>query len=306
MNINQLRYVQGVIETGSFSKAAALCCVTQPTLSNAVAQLEDELGNKIFVRTTRRVTLSAFGVRLLPFIEAILLNQSSMKQAAWNYQHPLQVVIRIGVSPLINLTLVKNAAAQLSKTNTHVEFIFEQANMAELEERLRLQELELIFVPVSLSSNTEFKQLLYEEPLCFLASGSQNNYPVDRPISLSDIARETFVLVAEGCGLSRTTKELFKSQHLQLNEYEGRALSYHVLAEWAALGVGAAILPHSKIIPPNLQARPLASDSGEILKISYEVRGNKNSVLDSLIRDFVQHLNFKNNPTHPLETAPLA
>ena len=171
MNINQLRYVKSVIETGSFSKAADLCCVTQPTLSNAIAQLEDELGTKIFVRTTRRVSLSPFGIQLLPYIEAILLNQISLRQVALNYLHPQRALIRIGVSPLINLMLVTDAAHLFSKTHTHAEFIFEQSNMAELEERLKIQDLELIFVPVGLSPvDTEFNQPLYEEALCFLPS----------------------------------------------------------------------------------------------------------------------------------------
>lgn len=44
MNLNQLLFVCAVAETGSFTKAADRCYVTQPTLSIAIAQLEDELG----------------------------------------------------------------------------------------------------------------------------------------------------------------------------------------------------------------------------------------------------------------------
>ncbi len=72
MNFSQLKFVKATSEFKSFSKAAQFCHVTQPTLSNGVLKLEDELGEKIFVRTTRTVGLTTFGEMLLPTIVSIL------------------------------------------------------------------------------------------------------------------------------------------------------------------------------------------------------------------------------------------
>ncbi len=47
MNLNQLRFAKAVAEHRSFSRAAEECRVTQPTLSNAIAQLEKELDGKL-------------------------------------------------------------------------------------------------------------------------------------------------------------------------------------------------------------------------------------------------------------------
>ena len=69
MNLNQLSYVLAVVECGSFSKASIKCNVTQPTLSNGIASLENEFGGQIFNRTTRRTELSAFGSQILPCIK---------------------------------------------------------------------------------------------------------------------------------------------------------------------------------------------------------------------------------------------
>ncbi|HOV05044.1 MAG TPA: LysR family transcriptional regulator, partial [Kaistiaceae bacterium] len=46
MNLRQLQFVVAVAETRSFSRAAEACHATQPTLSNAVGQLEAELGGR--------------------------------------------------------------------------------------------------------------------------------------------------------------------------------------------------------------------------------------------------------------------
>ncbi len=72
MNLSHLKFVKATAEFKSFSKAAQFCHVTQPTLSNGVLKLEEELGEKIFVRTTRTVALTPFGEILLPTIASIL------------------------------------------------------------------------------------------------------------------------------------------------------------------------------------------------------------------------------------------
>jgi DNA-binding transcriptional LysR family regulator len=60
-----LRYFLAVAELGSFSKAAAKVNVTQPTLSVGIAKLEQEVGARLFERTTRRVSLTQAGSRFL-------------------------------------------------------------------------------------------------------------------------------------------------------------------------------------------------------------------------------------------------
>ena len=60
-----LRYFLAVAELGSFSKAAARSSVTQPTLSVGIAKLEEELGARLFERTTRRVSLTPAGSKFL-------------------------------------------------------------------------------------------------------------------------------------------------------------------------------------------------------------------------------------------------
>ena len=60
-----LRYFLAVAELGSFSKAAGRVNVTQPTLSVGIAKLEEEVGARLFERTTRRVSLTPAGSKFL-------------------------------------------------------------------------------------------------------------------------------------------------------------------------------------------------------------------------------------------------
>jgi DNA-binding transcriptional LysR family regulator len=66
-----LRYFLAVIDTGNFSRAAAACNVSQPTLSVAIARLEKHLGHVLFHRTNRRVALTDAGARLAAYARRI-------------------------------------------------------------------------------------------------------------------------------------------------------------------------------------------------------------------------------------------
>ena len=61
MELTQLRYVLQLASTSNFSKAADRLYITQPALSQQINVLEEELGLKLFRRTTRKVTLTEAG-----------------------------------------------------------------------------------------------------------------------------------------------------------------------------------------------------------------------------------------------------
>src|SRR4051794_1031832 len=66
MELQQLRYALAVVDQGTFTAAAAASFVAQPSLSQAVRQLERELGVELFARIGRRVTLTAAGEAFVP------------------------------------------------------------------------------------------------------------------------------------------------------------------------------------------------------------------------------------------------
>ncbi|MCV5232859.1 LysR family transcriptional regulator, partial [Escherichia coli] len=65
MEMHQLRYFVAVAETGSFSRAAERCHVSQPSLSQQIIKLESRLGQRLFDRLGRRVVLTDAGRLLL-------------------------------------------------------------------------------------------------------------------------------------------------------------------------------------------------------------------------------------------------
>jgi len=251
MNMQQLRYARALAECGSFVQAANHCGVTQPTLSNAIAQLEGELGQQLFSRTTRTVRLTEAGNHLLPDIADILNAQATLMARARALSNPERRLMRIGVSPVVSVKFVALVIEPFRLENPDVEFVFREMNLAEMLTLLEGGQLDFVFGPMDVTppGTPVFDSVAFhDEPLVFVPSSrTKAKYLRAKSVSLKEIAGETFVMVPDTCGLTRTTRTLFRKGRLELNEYSGKAMSYGVLQEWAELGIGSAILPRSKL-----------------------------------------------------------
>lgn len=72
MTLQQLRYAAGVARHGSFNEAASHLFISQPSLSTAIRDLEDEIGIRIFTRTSRGVCVTPEGAEFLGYARQVL------------------------------------------------------------------------------------------------------------------------------------------------------------------------------------------------------------------------------------------
>ncbi len=242
MNFAQLKFVKATASLASFTKAAYFCHVTQPTLSNGISKLEEQLGGKLFERTTRTVKLTQFGETMLPTMTSILNLEEMLYLQAGDFANPNTRVFKIGMSPLLNTNFVALLTNSYKDQNVGIEIVLMEDSLIELENKLKNRELDVIFVPVINKKSYKNTMLLYEEELYFVS-----NKDSGEQVQVRDIRDNTFVMVPDACGLSDITRTLLRSSRNEVKEYEGKALSCQVLADWAYNGLGAAILPKSKL-----------------------------------------------------------
>ena len=69
METNQVRYFLALCKEQSFTRAAKRCGVSQPSVSNAIKRLEEELGGDLFHRTKKGAKLSPLGVAIRPYLD---------------------------------------------------------------------------------------------------------------------------------------------------------------------------------------------------------------------------------------------
>src|SRR4026208_115688 len=101
MTLTELRYVVALAQERHFGRAAQKCFVTQPTLSLALAKLEDELGIKLFERNKNGVLLRAGGRGVVEQARRLLDEVGKIQSIARGGQDQLAGTLRLGVIPTI-------------------------------------------------------------------------------------------------------------------------------------------------------------------------------------------------------------
>src|SRR6201993_3887647 len=101
MELHQLRYFCAVAETGSFSRAAERSHVSQPSLSQQIRKLEDELGARLFDRLGRSVRLTDLGNAFLPRARGVLRDLEAARGEVVERKDALSGTVVIGVIPTV-------------------------------------------------------------------------------------------------------------------------------------------------------------------------------------------------------------
>ena len=100
MNIRHLRYFAALAREGNHARAAAVCNVTQPTLSEAVRQLERDLSVPLIDRSGQRFRgLTSEGTRVLAWAQRILADEDALEQELAEMRSGLAGDLRFGIIP---------------------------------------------------------------------------------------------------------------------------------------------------------------------------------------------------------------
>lgn len=141
-----MRYVVAVAELGSFTRAAERCFVVQSALSHQIARLEQELGARLFHRTSRQVRLSPAGEAFLPVarqcLDAADRAAAEVAAATGEIRGPLS----IGVIPTVAAVDVPAAVQEFRAQHPGVRVRFASGNSAELVRRVAEGALDLAFL----------------------------------------------------------------------------------------------------------------------------------------------------------------
>jgi DNA-binding transcriptional LysR family regulator len=266
MTLTQLEHLLQTHRVGSFSRAARLCGVTQAALSNSIAKLEEELGERIFSRTTRGVRLSPFGETLIPHVEQIVGGRDALVTVAKTQQAPTTTII--GHSPLVPSQTLTQIVGAIRDARFASEIRLVEENLSDLLQRLADHTVDVALLPEGEYASAIRSAAVCQDPLFYVPRRGIER--TGDTADLKSIADDTFVMVPDRCGLARTTRDLIASTGVTLRVYAGEAMGYHVLEEWAALDLGSAILPQSRLTK-GARAVPLMREPGVPAMLTYRV-----------------------------------
>ncbi len=193
MDLQQLRYVVEVASTSSFTRAAERCFVTQSALSHQIAALEREIGQRLFLRSSRRVQLTEAGEAFL--IQARIAVAAADRAAEDAAAADARVVgtLRLGVIPTVTAVDVPKALARFRAAHPEVRVELQGGNSDDLVAGLRRGEIDVALLGLRDGSTPSGVQsrVLSRDALV-LVLPKTHRLAERRALALADAAGETF------------------------------------------------------------------------------------------------------------------
>lgn len=247
MNLFYLRYFVTLAHVQHYTKAAEQLCITQPSLSHAISQLENELGVPLFEKSGRNTTLTRFGEEFLVCAEHTLstldAGVSSIRKSARG-----EGLIRLGFLRTLGVEFIPRLAAGFLKKNAELDihFTFHTGVTQHLLEGLAARKYDLIFCSEPLEKENLTVIPIQKQDLVLIT-------PKDHPLaSRNDIDLEETLLYPhiffdKSSGIRNVADRMF-SQIGRQPEIAYETEEDQVIAGLVAQKFGIALVPYMDLL----------------------------------------------------------
>jgi LysR family transcriptional regulator, nitrogen assimilation regulatory protein len=301
VDIKQLKYFIAIAETGSFSAASLKLGVAQPSLSQHVIKIEQELGVTLVHRSPRGIVVTQSGEILLRHAREICANMVACREAVRQSGSVAQGLVAFGLPPSVSMVLSVPLAETVRLTLPQVRLQAIEAMSGFIKIWLDDHTVDLGFLyDIEDVRNFDVRQLMSEDLHFFAAP---DDWPLSRPpgtpVPLAEIRHLELILPSQRHGLRRTIDRFVRSAGVELDisiemdalsqikELVMRGSGYTILAPAAAHDrVERGELVSSPIVDPPMTrpvylvrnlAKPLTQACREVERITLEV-------VDDLVR----------------------
>jgi LysR family hydrogen peroxide-inducible transcriptional activator len=241
MELQQLRYFLAVAETGSFSRGATRSGVAQPSLSQQIKKLEDELGGPLFDRLPRGAVLNEAGARLLGDARRIVnLTRDAAKRVA-ETRSDVSGRLAVGMIPTMAPFLLPRVLPTYLRRFPEVELTTREGATERLVDDLLTGKIDLAVISDTVDHPLLNVEALFEEELLAVLPAS---HPLAsrKKLQWRDLLDASFLLLREMHCLAGQSVGFCRRAGLDPNVVmEGDQLT--TILELVALELGISIAP---------------------------------------------------------------
>jgi LysR family hydrogen peroxide-inducible transcriptional activator len=248
MTLTELRYVVALAQERHFGRAAQKCFVTQPTLSLAIAKLEDELGVMLFERNKNEVLVTPLGAQIVEQARRVLDEVGKIQSLAKGSGDPLCGTLRLGVIPTIGPYLLPELVPVLRKRAPKMPLLIEENFTGSLVPMLRDGEIDAAIIALPFTVAGVSTRTLYEEPFCVVVPVG-HEWARKRRLRPDELAGENLLVLNAGHCFRDQVLEACPGQANTAHP-EGRSgSSLETIRNMVASGLGVSVLPAMALQP---------------------------------------------------------
>ncbi|QHS23218.1 LysR family transcriptional regulator [Virgibacillus sp. MSP4-1] len=242
MELRQIKYFIKVAELEHVSEAALELHVAQSAVSRQIANLEDELGVKLFLRGGRKIQLTSVGELFLEHVQRAMLEFDKAEKAVYDFLNPESGTIRLGFPISLAAKTLPNVISAFRKEHPQIGFQLHQGTVKELTDAVISGQIDIAFVsPVPTSHDDVKGHIFFTEKMMALlpASHELTNEPYLR---LMQLRHEPFVIFRQGYHI----RDIIMKACMQVGfqpriAFEGEDVD--TIKGLVSAGLGVSILP---------------------------------------------------------------
>lgn len=300
MRIQQLHYIIKIVETGSMNEAAKQLFITQPSLSNAVRDLEREMGIEIFIRNPKGITLTKDGVEFLSYARQVV-EQTALLEERYKSQGHTRELFSVSAQ---HYAFVVNAFVSLLKETdmTRYELFLRETRTYEIIDDVKnfRSEIGVLFLnsynhdvltKMFDDNHLTYTNLFKAHPHIFVSK--DNPLAKHQSVSLSDLEDFPYLSYDQGIHNSFYFSEEIMSQisHKKSIVVSDRATLFNLMIGLDGYTIATGIL-NSNLNGDNIVSIPLeVDDEIDIIYLKHE-KANLSKMGEKFIDYLLEEVKF--------------
>lgn len=258
LTLRQLHYFEVLAGVLHFRRAAAELNVSQPALSAQIAELETQLGARLFDRGRGGVRLTRDG-ELLRLRAARILNEvRDLEAFAAERRGVLARELRLGVIPTLAPYLLPGFLAELRRDFPEARISLQEALTQELLDGLKLGSLDVLLLALPIEDGSVQVLPLFDDP--FVVAVGDDDQELQAPVAQASLRPERLLLLNEGHCLRDQALNACAAEGGPRSRFGAASLS--TLVQMVAHGMGYTLIPamalESEASDPRIRVLPFA------------------------------------------------
>ena len=243
MNLDYLRYFVKLAEVHHYTKAAEQLCITQPSLSHAIQELESELNVKFFVKKGRNVELTKYGRLFLPYVQQTIDTLEAGLSKLEDYINPnTGTVVMAGFPSLAQFApdIIVRYVSETNRVDVRLQFN-QEATYKKLREQLLSGEVDLIFA-TEVDDPRVASSYIGDHPVVLLVP-QDHRLARFESVDLKELDGEDFIAFDPNCQLRGETDHIFGELGIHVNITTETAQDL-IMSGLVASNHGVTIMPY--------------------------------------------------------------
>lgn len=248
MELRHLRYFVAVAEELNFTRAAQRMCTVQPSLSQQIKDLEQEVGVQLLIRSNRKVELTEEGKA---FLKEALLSLEHAEKAIYDARQIASVnkdQLKIGFVPVAEMKIFPYIMPNIRAHFPDIKIDFHSLTDSAQFGALRRGEIDIAFTRYPDESG-EFENVqIFQEPLALIIPKT-SSFAEQRTVSIKEFNHQDFVISDEDASpqLHKIIQDFFKQSKLNVSVVQ-KSTNILLNVNLVGMGVGWSLVP-AYVIP---------------------------------------------------------